>query len=43
MKIDITLPITNEMARDANDHLKLAGHVGTHFDVVNYPPPPAQA
>lgn len=35
MKIDITLPITNEMARDANDHLKLAGHVGTHFDVMN--------
>ncbi len=37
MFIDITLKITNEMLNAAASHDKivLAGHVGTHFDVMN--------
>ena len=37
MKIDITLRITPEMLRDAqgNENKALAGHIGTHFDVMN--------
>lgn len=37
MKIDITLRLTPEMAADAKGREKkeLAGHLGTHFDVMN--------
>lgn len=37
MLIDITLEITPKMAADAqsNDKIVLAGHLGTHFDVMN--------
>lgn len=37
MLIDITLQITPKMAADAqgNDKIVLAGHLGTHFDVMN--------
>lgn len=37
MKIDITLRITPEMLIDAkgNENKDLAGHLGTHFDVMN--------
>ena len=37
MQIDITLPITKQMAQDAaqNQNKALAGHLGTHFDVMD--------
>ena len=37
MLIDITLKITPKMAADAqgNEKITLAGHLGTHFDVMN--------
>ena len=37
MLIDITLKITPKMATDAqgNEKITLAGHLGTHFDVMN--------
>lgn len=37
MKTDITLKITPKMAADAqgNERVALAGHLGTHFDVMN--------
>ena len=37
MKADITLKITPKMAADAqgNERVALAGHLGTHFDVMN--------
>lgn len=37
MKIDITLKVTPQMISDAqgNEKMALAGHVGTHFDVMN--------
>lgn len=37
MFIDLTLKITPQMARDAQDREKkaLSGHLGTHFDVMN--------
>ena len=37
MKIDITLKITPKMVSDAqgNEKKALAGHLGTHFDVMN--------
>ena len=37
MLIDITLRITPKMATDAqgNEKRALAGHLGTHFDVMN--------
>ena len=37
MLIDITLKITPKMATDAqgNETITLAGHLGTHFDVMN--------
>lgn len=37
MKIDITLKITPEMLKDAeeNQNKDLTGHLGTHFDVMN--------
>jgi kynurenine formamidase len=37
MLIDITLEITPEMTKDAQDNEKkaLSGHLGTHFDVMN--------
>lgn len=37
MQIDITLPITKQMAQDAaqNPNKALAGHLGTHFDVMD--------
>jgi len=37
MKIDITLKITPEMAKEAAvlKNKNLAGHLGTHFDVIN--------
>lgn len=37
MKIDITLKITPKMVKDAqgNEKKALAGHLGTHFDVMN--------
>lgn len=35
MLIDITLPITPEIAVATKDKPELAGHVGTHFDVMN--------
>lgn len=37
MKIDITLRITSEMVADAmaNEKKELAGHLGTHFDVMD--------
>ena len=37
MLIDITLKITPKMATDAQgiEKITLAGHLGTHFDVMN--------
>ena len=37
MKIDVTLRITPDMLRDAQDNTakSLVGHMGTHFDVMN--------
>lgn len=37
MLIDITLKITPQMVSDAqgNEKKSLAGHLGTHFDVMN--------
>lgn len=37
MKIDITLKITPQMTRDAlaSERKELAGHLGTHFDVMD--------
>lgn len=37
MKIDLSLPLTSDMTKDANNNLKisLSGHLGTHFDVMN--------
>lgn len=37
MLVDITLKITPKMVTDAmeNDKTRLAGHLGTHFDVMN--------
>lgn len=37
MLIDLTLKITPKMVKDAqgNEKTALAGHLGTHFDVMN--------
>ncbi len=35
MKIDITLKITPEIAAKGNEKKELAGHLGTHFDVMD--------
>ena len=35
MKTDITLKITPEMAAKSNEKKELAGHLGTHFDVMD--------
>jgi len=37
MKLDLTLPLTPEMVRNApgNEQKSLTGHLGTHFDVMD--------